>query len=109
ERPWPAFPRLRFSPSLENHVVALGLVLDLVGETALAPEVDMAALGALRLDQLEPPFDSSPDRLLIQLRVDDDHHCVRTRHAPVPPSDHSSGCGPLAHRQAGGFGAGHRL
>ena len=66
---------------LDHHVVTLGLVLDLVGETALAPEVDMAALGALRLDELEPPFNGSPDRLLIQVRVDNDHHFVRTRRA----------------------------
>jgi hypothetical protein len=34
-------------------------VLHLVGETALAPEVDIAALRALRLDELEPPLDGA--------------------------------------------------
>ena len=37
---------------LEDHVVALPAVLELVGEPPLAPEVDVAGLGALGLDQL---------------------------------------------------------
>src|ERR1700681_2960138 len=86
ERPVQLLHRLRFRSGLEDYVVAIGLVLDLVGEAALAPEVDVAALGALRLDELEPSFDGSPDRLLFQVCIDDDHDFVRTRHAPVPPS-----------------------
>src|SRR4029077_4214016 len=43
----------------------------------LAPEVDVATLRALRLDELEPPLDGTPDRLLVQVRVDDDHDFVR--------------------------------
>ena len=42
-------------------------MLHLVGETALAPEVDIAAR-PFRLDELEPPFDGNPDRLLVQVR-----------------------------------------
>src|SRR5258708_34746452 len=87
--------RLRFRSGLEHYVVPVGLVLDLVGETALAPEVDMAALRALRPDELEPPLDGSPDRLLFQVGVDDDHDFVRTRHASyLLRAARSSPCGP---------------
>src|SRR5947208_14223323 len=44
--------RRRFSTGLEYDVVPVDLVLDLVGETALAPKVDVAAFGTLRLDEL---------------------------------------------------------
>jgi hypothetical protein len=95
ERPVQLLHRLRFRSGLEDYVVAVGLVLDLVGETALAPEVDVAALRAIRLDELEPPLDGSPDRLLFQVRVDDDHDFVRTRHASyLLRAARSSPCGP---------------
>src|SRR5258708_10400679 len=111
ESPVQLLHRLRFSSGLEDYVVAIDLVLDLVGETALAPEVDMAALGALRLNELEPSFDGSPDRLLFQVRVDDDHHFVRTRHAPVPPSGRTVSPlrAPLPAGSPGAAGAGSRL
>src|SRR5205807_10359644 len=72
EHPMQLLHRLRFRTSLDHYVVALRLALYLVSETALAPVVDVAPFGATRLDQLEPPLDGCPDRLLVQVRVDDD-------------------------------------
>ena len=67
---------------LEDDVVALPAVLELIGETPLAPEVDRAGLCALGLDQLGVAGDGRPDRLLIQFRVEDDHDLVRP-HGPT--------------------------
>src|SRR5262249_28248455 len=100
--------RRRRRLGLEDHVVAVSLAVDLVGETALAPPVDVAALGPVRLDEGQPPLDRCPDRLLVQVRVEDDHDLVRSQrigHQARPPSDRSAGCGPLrarAKRPAGG-------
>src|SRR6476661_7924966 len=52
ERPVQHVHRLRFGTGLEHYVVPVDLVLDLVGETALAPEVDVTAFGTVRLDEL---------------------------------------------------------
>src|SRR5262249_10019837 len=66
---------------LEDHVVALPAVLELVREAPLAPEVGLPGLGATGLDQLDGAGDRGPDRLLFQIRVEDDHDLVRP-HGP---------------------------
>src|SRR5262245_42634427 len=89
ERPVQLVHRRGLRPRLEDHVVALGAVADLVGEATLAPPVDVPALGTPGFDELQPPFDGGADRLLFQVRLEDDHDLVRPRHGPVPPSDRS--------------------
>jgi hypothetical protein len=61
-------------------------VLHLVREPSLAPEVDLALLGTLRLDELDGTVDCGSDDLLIQVRVEDDHDLVRPQRL-VPPVD----------------------
>src|SRR6266540_1561090 len=86
EHPVQLLHRLRLGPRLKDHVVALRAVVDLVGEAPLPPVVDGPGLGALRLDELEEPVDRGPDRLLFQVRVEDDHDLVRPQ-GLVPPVD----------------------
>jgi hypothetical protein len=78
---------------LEDHVVALRTVVHLVGESPLPPVVDVAGLGPVRLDELEEPVDRGPDRLLFQVRVEDDHDLVRPQRL-VPPVDRGPCPGP---------------
>ena len=68
-------------------------MVDLVGEAPLPPVVDVPGLGALRLDELEEPVDRGPDRLLFQVRVEDDHDLVRPQRL-VPPVDRDPCSGP---------------
>src|SRR5204863_4997589 len=82
DRPSPGAPRS-----------SLRAMVDLVGEAPFPPVVDVPGLGALRLDELEEPVDRGPDRLLFQVRVEDDHDLVRPQRL-VPPVDRDPCSGP---------------
>src|ERR671919_1466291 len=74
----------RLRTELDHGVDALGLLPDLEGETPLPPPVDVGNLAALIGEELGDPIDDTGDRLVVRVRVEDDHDLV------LP---HSSSCG----------------
>src|SRR6476660_1921088 len=87
--------RSRLGLDLEHHVRTFVLVVDLVGEAALAPLVGLDDGAAGRLDRGSGLVDHSLDSGLIQVAIADNHHFVgshREHHlldpvrtgAPVP-------------------------
>src|SRR6478735_1391142 len=68
----------------DDDVDALGLLLDVVGETATAPDVDVVDGAAIGLHDGEELVHRLVDGALFGLRVEDDHEFVLT-HASNPP------------------------
>src|SRR6478609_5440944 len=68
----------------DDDVDALGLLLDVVGETATAPDVDVVDGAAVVLHDGEELVHRLVDGALFGLRVEDDHEFVLT-HASNPP------------------------
>src|SRR5690625_1506636 len=83
----------------QDDVDALGLLVDLVGELPLAPDVDVVDGAALGRDDLDELLEGPADGPLIDGRFEDDDHFVLT-HVLVPTS-----CGLCGHglSVAGGF------
>src|SRR5699024_2300039 len=83
----------------QDDVDALGLLVDLVGELPLAPDVDVVDGAALGRDDLDELLEGSGDGPLIDGRVEDHDHFVLA-HVLVPTS-----CGLCGHglSVAGGF------
>src|SRR5690606_8638547 len=95
---------VRATDELDDEVVALGLLVDLVGEAALAPAVRLADLAALGRDLLLHPPDDGLDVVLLEIAVGDDHEFVRS-HQRVLTSLWTRPAG----RGPGPSGAGRRL
>src|SRR5690625_3484733 len=90
---------LRLRGEGQDDVDALGLLVDLVGELPLAPDVDVVDGAALGRDDLDELLEGPADGPLIDGRFEDDDHFVFT-HVLVPTS-----CGLCGHglSVAGGF------
>src|SRR5579859_4862016 len=63
---------------VDDRVDALGLLLDLVGETALAPDVDLLDLAAVAGHDLQELVERRLDGALLEVGVEDDHDLVMT-------------------------------
>src|SRR6185437_9433589 len=63
----------RVRSQVDDGVDALGLLVDRVGKTALSPDVHLADLAAIGGHDLEEPFERRLNRLLLEVRVEDDH------------------------------------
>ena len=68
----------RLGGHVDDGVDALGLLLDVVGETATAPDVDVVDGAAVLLDDGEELVERRGDGALFELRVEDDHEFVLT-------------------------------
>ena len=68
---------LRARGELDHDVVALALVVDLVGEGALAPAVDGAGVAARAADDLEGPVEHTLDDGGIGGGLENGHDFVR--------------------------------
>src|SRR3954453_8684240 len=67
---------------VDDRVDALDLLLDLVGEPATAPDVDLADGAAGLGDDGQEPVERRSDRPLLELGVEDDHQFVVTHGEP---------------------------
>src|SRR5438067_5886965 len=65
-----------------DDVMPFPLILDTVGQPALAPRGDLLDLAPIRLDQLTDLIDLLLDRLVIKLRLDDIHQLVCRQSGP---------------------------
>src|SRR3954451_14297803 len=63
---------------VDDRVDALGLLLDLVGQLAAAPDVDVLDRAAALADDVEEPVERGCDRTLLEFGVEDDHQLVVT-------------------------------
>src|SRR5207237_8813447 len=91
ERPVELAHDRRFGLGLNDHVVALPAMIELVGETTLAPSVDPAGVAPPGADQLGGTVDRGPDRVLLQAGVEDDHDFIGPHgraHLPPDPGRH---------------------
>src|SRR5687768_9563306 len=87
ERPLERLEALAFVGELPHDVVALGLVVDLVGEAAATPPVGSGDGSATVRDLLLDPADLLVDRLVIESGLDDDHELIGPHGASVLPVD----------------------
>src|SRR5690606_36898026 len=85
--------RGRLTREVDDGVDALGVLLDLVGETTTAPDVDVVDGATIIGDHLEEPVERGADGALLGLGVEDDHELVLT-HADNPASFGLGGHGP---------------
>src|SRR5579871_5088621 len=72
---------------VDDGVDALGLLLDLVGETALAPDVDLLDLAAATGHDLQKLVERRLYGALLEVGVEDDHYFVMAHERPEPPLD----------------------
>src|SRR5579859_6192292 len=63
---------------VDDRIDALGLLLDLVGETALAPDVDLLDLAAVAGHDLQELVERRLNGALLEVGVEDDHDLVMT-------------------------------
>src|SRR5690606_5275450 len=70
---------------LDDDVVAFGVAVDLVSEPTLAPGVDVGDLAALVGDDVGQAVDDRVQRVLFQVRPEDDHRLIRSHAASPPP------------------------
>ena len=61
---------------LKQRVDAFGVLLDLVGQPATAPDVDLLDGAAGRADHVEERVQRRGDRALVERRIQDDHYLV---------------------------------
>src|SRR5690625_1436440 len=81
--------QLRGGRHVDDRVDALGTLLDVVGETTLAPDVDVVDLAAAGLDHAEQLVERRGDRPLVDLRLENDHQLVLTHAWYPPPLDYA--------------------
>jgi len=72
---------------VDHGVDALGLLVDLVGETAAAPDIDLVHVAAGRGDDLEELLKGRLDGALLKRGIEDDHHLVVAHALYLPPLD----------------------
>src|SRR5262245_17553419 len=70
---------------LEDHVVALVLVVDLIGEAASAPAIFAAHRGPPLAEHVGDALDGGVDHLVVELGVDDDHQFIGSHGERSPP------------------------
>src|SRR6478609_8787054 len=70
--------RGRLGGEVDDGVDALGLLLDLVGQTTAAPDVDVVDGPTIGGHDLEEPLQRRLNRPVVELRVEDDHEFVLT-------------------------------
>src|SRR5690606_30911336 len=77
---------------VDDGVDALGLLLDLIGQTTASPNVDCVDGATLCADDVEELVEARSDSALVKLGVKNDHEFVLMRHKPTsfglerPPS-----------------------
>src|ERR1700712_908297 len=76
-----------FGLEVDDRVDALAVLVDLVGEPALAPDVDLVHRATVVLDHVEERVEGRSDGALFQGGVEDDHYFVVTHGCPIPPVD----------------------
>ena len=72
---------------VDDGVDALGLLVDLEGEPATAPDVDLLHGPAAVADDVEERVEAGSDGPLLEVGVEDDHELVVTQEVPPPPVD----------------------
>src|SRR5699024_6189579 len=80
--------RVRLRLELDDGVDALGLLVDLVGEAALAPDVDLVDRTALLPDHVEERVQRRRHGALVETGIEDDHYFVLTHGTSSPPVDY---------------------
>src|SRR3954453_5063533 len=81
--------RGRLRRQVDDGVDALGLLLDLVGQTATAPDVDLVHGATVLGDDRQELVERGLDRALFELGVEDDHEFVLTHADNPPPLDYA--------------------
>src|SRR6476661_9605598 len=81
--------RGRLRRHVDDRVDALGLLLDLVGQTATAPDVDLVHGATVLGDDRQELVERGLDRALFELGVEDDHEFVLTHADNPPPLDYA--------------------
>ena len=79
---------------VDDRVDALGLLVDLVGEPATAPDVDLLDGATALADDVEELVEGRGDGALLELGVEDDHQFVMTHADNPPPLDSAATVGP---------------
>src|SRR3954453_4518565 len=77
----------RLAGGLEEGVDALDVLLDLVGEAALAPHLDLLDRTAVRTDNVQEGLQRRLHGALVETRVEDDQQLVVTHENHSPPMD----------------------
>src|SRR5947209_7886099 len=72
---------------VEDGVDALDLVVDLVGQPATAPDVDLLDAATALADHTEELVERRGDGALLEIRIEDDHQFVTAHKKRSPPSD----------------------
>src|SRR5699024_7543008 len=71
--------RGRFGGQFENGVNALGLLVDLVGQAALTPHIDVVNGAAVLAHLIQVRLSARRDRALIEIGVKNDHDFIVTQ------------------------------
>src|SRR3954468_14232851 len=77
----------RLGGDVENGVDAFDLLVDLEGEPATAPYVDLLHAAAALTDDAEELVERGRDGALLEIRVENDHEFVTAHMKRSPPSD----------------------
>src|SRR5699024_12160636 len=76
---------VRLGGQLDHDVDAFGLLVDLVSEAPLTPDVQLVDLAAGTAHDVQQSLHGRGNGALIQARVEDDHHFVLTHGTSSPP------------------------